>query len=141
MLLAQLVIVSGWIVSNTYIKSHDDIESNYIKSITFDEFKKSFEKNDCERLIYIGRRSCPQCLNFVIELKSFLEANNLYMEYYSTEFDRVSRQDELYSFLEKEDIDSVPMVLIQGEGGETIKRFEGEHILDDMREYFKEFKK
>ena len=75
-----------------------------------------------EKLIYIGRPTCPSCVEIEPILKEELKENNMKLYYYNTEKAKKNRT-EFDKMKEKLEVEHIPLILYYKDG-KVVKRFD-----------------
>ncbi|MHB9652717.1 thioredoxin domain-containing protein (plasmid) [Enterococcus faecalis] len=124
-----------------YIKKDDDTSKN---SMSYEEKVKQFYKISAtevlntkklqSKFLYIGRKSCPYCRNFVTLLEQIKQELKIDVFYLNSE-DK-SELEQLKKVGEKFDINTVPTLLFISKDGKC-KKYIGENNKEALKEWVK----
>lgn len=131
-----VIFLTGWLVGIVEYNSvyKDYISTEWIRGVTFDELKQIANNND-ENVIYIGRNDCKECKIFEEDISIILEKNEVEITGYYTNLDRDGEKSrEMYQWLDRNEIDSVPMVIVTTNG--NLKRTFCSNDLKAIERYF-----
>lgn len=87
-----------------------------------------------ERLIYIGRPSCPYCQMVQPKLEKVAKKNHFQLRYYNTDDARKSNEKKLNHLLNKMQVQSVPTVVLVKDN-HVIKKWDAVNDLQKINKY------
>lgn len=118
-----LFIISIIVISLTVLIIIDNRnEQNLLLNINSNEYDEIIA-NDENKIIYIGRPTCPECAEIQPILENIIEEVGVKVYYYNTENAKKDDMDSFNNIKESYNIQYVP-VLINYEGDEEVNRFE-----------------
>ena len=128
-----VVIILGAI----FYKSDDGV----LDTITSKEFNKILNDSE-EKIVYIGRPTCPDCVQIQPILEEKLEAEGLTAYYYNTDKAKKKSMDDFNEIKETVGVQYVPTIIYYN-GSEEVSRVEyseykeDSSILDKLIEEYK----
>ncbi|WP_157464019.1 thioredoxin family protein [Carnobacterium gallinarum] len=133
-----LVIVLGVFITTNKPNVNYALKTMNLTKINTEEFNSLTKKNE-KSFIYIGRKTCPECLNLISKTNEVLKNAKKYGAIYYYDTDLARKDSNFEKFTDEVGITFVPTI-IELENGKIKKQFSSEEINDYKKiiNYFKE---
>lgn len=110
--------------------NYNNINENSVLSlITSKEYNKLLQDSE-KKLVYIGRPTCPDCVEVQPILEEMLESESLTAYYYNTDKAKKKSMDDFNEIKEKVGVQYVPTIIYY-DGSEEVRRVEYSQYKDD----------
>lgn len=123
-LILSLALISLIILGSAIYNSNGIFDN-----ITSGEFNEILQDSE-EKLVYIGRPSCPDCVEIQPILEEKLEDAGIKAYYYNTEKAKKKSMDDFNEIKEKIKVQYVPTIIYY-DGEEEISRIEYSDYIED----------